>query len=72
MSRTILPRPNLFEIDLSAIEHNISEVRRVVGVDTLIIAALKGNGYGFGLTEVANVVVSWMQRDCGCRSCRCS
>ena len=58
MSRTILPRPNLFEIDLSAIEHNISEVRRVVGVDTLIIAALKGNGYGFGLTEVANVVVS--------------
>ena len=49
MSRTILPRPNVFEIDLSAIVQNISEVRRVVGTDTLIIAALKGDGYGFGL-----------------------
>lgn len=58
MSRASLQRPNLFEIDLSAIAHNISEVRRVVGTDTLIIAALKGDGYGFGLNKVANVVVS--------------
>ena len=58
MSRTILPRPNVFEIDLSAIVQNISEVRRVVGTDTLIIAALKGDGYGFGLREVAKVIFS--------------
>ena len=45
MSRTILPRPNVFEIDLSAIVQNISEVRPVVGTDTLIIAALKADGY---------------------------
>ena len=58
MSRTTLRRPNLFEIDLSSVAHNISEIRRVVGVDTLIIAALKGDGYGFGLNEVAKIIVS--------------
>ena len=58
MSHTTFRRPNLFEIDLSAVANNISEIRRVVGTDTQIITALKGDGYGFGLNEVAKIVVS--------------
>ena len=63
MSKSSLRRPNWFEIDLNAIAHNISEVRQVVGNDTQIIAALKGNGYGFGLGEVARITVA-----CGCNA----
>jgi alanine racemase len=56
-----LRRPNSFEIDLSAVASNVGEIRRVVGTGTQIIAALKGDGYGFGLKEVAKVIVT-----CGC------
>ncbi len=51
-------RPNRFEIDLGAIAHNLSEVRRVVRPKTRIIAALKADAYGFGLGKVADLVVS--------------
>ena len=63
MSKSPLRRPNRFEIDLNAIRHNISEIRQVVGNDAQIIAALKGNGYGFGLGEVARITAS-----CGCNA----
>jgi alanine racemase len=51
-------RPNRFEIDLAAIAHNTSEVRRMVGASTEIFAALKANGYGFGVLEVAESVLA--------------
>jgi len=63
MSKSPLRRPNRFEIDLNAIRHNIGEIRQVVGSDVQIIAALKGNGYGFGLGEVARITAS-----CGCNA----
>jgi alanine racemase len=50
-------RPNVVEIDLSAIAHNVREVRRVVGPEIRILPALKANAYGFGLSEVARVVI---------------
>ena len=58
MSSESLSRPNRFEVDLDAIGHNVREVRRLVGDSTKISAALKGNGYGFGLGPVAKTVVS--------------
>ena len=51
------PRPNRFEIDMGAIAHNVGQIRNLVGVSTKIIAALKGDGYGFGLIPVARTVV---------------
>jgi alanine racemase len=50
-------RPNVVEIDLSAVAHNVREVRRLVGRDVRILPALKANAYGFGLSEVARVVI---------------
>lgn len=51
-----LARPNIFEIDLGAIASNVREVRRFVGPDVRLFAALKANAYGFGLLEVAPVM----------------
>ena len=46
-------RPNRVEVDCAAIAHNVRSIRRFVGADTRIYAALKGNGYGFGLMRAA-------------------
>ncbi len=51
-------RPNRFEVDLAAIAHNTGQVRQIVGAEAQIFAALKANGYGFGLLEVAEIVLS--------------
>jgi alanine racemase len=39
-------RPNVFEVDLDAIAHNARAVRRWVGPDPAIFAALKADAYG--------------------------
>ena len=36
------------EIDLSAIRHNIREIRRVVGDQKAMLVVVKGNAYGHG------------------------
>jgi alanine racemase len=51
-------RPNVFEIDLDAVASNVREIRRFVGPDVRVLGALKANGYGFGLLEVADVVAA--------------
>ncbi len=51
-------RPNRIEVDVGAIRHNIAELRRLVGRQRKIFATLKANAYGFGLEEVAKVVVA--------------
>ncbi|MBI3978954.1 MAG: alanine racemase [Chloroflexi bacterium] len=51
-----LSRPNCFEIDLDAIADNVREVRRITG-GAQLFAALKANAYGYGLHEVAGVVL---------------
>ena len=45
------------EIDLSAIRHNLSEIRGVVGKDTSMLVVVKGNAYGHGAIQVANAAV---------------
>jgi alanine racemase len=51
-------RPNVFEVDLAAIAHNVGEVRRLTGDAARIFAAVKGDGYGFGIEAVADAVTS--------------
>lgn len=51
-----IARPNVFEIDLGAVAHNIGEIRRVVGEDVRLLAAVKANGYGFGLLPVCRTL----------------
>ncbi len=45
-------RPTWLEVDLNALRHNLSEVRRVVG-DVAILAVVKADAYGHGVDRVA-------------------
>jgi len=47
--------PTWAEISVSALEHNLSEVRRLVGPQTEIMAVVKANAYGHGLVPAARV-----------------
>lgn len=55
-STDTLLRPSWIEVDLGAVAHNFRELRRLVGPDVLVIAALKRNGYGMGAVAVARVL----------------
>jgi len=48
-------RPTRVEIDLNALRHNLSEVRRVVG-SAGILAVVKADAYGHGVARVAPVL----------------
>lgn len=50
-------RPAWIEIDLSAIAHNVRQVRRFVGADVRVMAVVKANGYGHGLAESARAAL---------------
>jgi alanine racemase len=50
-------RPNVFDVDLGAIAHNVSVLRGVLPAGTRICAAVKANAYGFGLLPVARTLV---------------
>ncbi len=49
---------NQVEIDLAAMAHNAREIRRLVGSECFVVAALKSNAHGFGLVEVATAVLA--------------
>lgn len=49
-------RPVWAEVNLSAISHNLGEIRRLVGRQTAIMAVVKANAYGHGIKEVARVL----------------
>jgi len=46
------------EVNLSALAHNLGEVRRLVGSDTEVAAVVKANAYGHGLVEVAGTLLA--------------
>lgn len=46
------------EIDLGALSHNISEIRRVIPPETGIMAVVKANAYGHGAVEVSKAALS--------------
>lgn len=45
------------EIDLTAIQHNLKSVRKLIGPGPLLMAVVKANGYGHGLQEVARAAL---------------
>ena len=51
-------RPNALEVDLGAITHNVALIRAIAGPATVLFAAVKANGYGFGLPEVAGALLA--------------
>lgn len=52
-----LIRPVWVEVDLDAIRHNLSEIRRQVGPVVEIMAVVKGEAYGHGAVKVARTVL---------------
>jgi len=46
------------EIDLNAISHNVSELKRILAPETRLMAAVKANAYGHGVLEVAGQALS--------------
>lgn len=52
-----MSRPTVAEIDLNAISHNLSEVRRLVGPEVMICPAVKADAYGHGAVQVSRVVL---------------
>lgn len=50
-------RPVWLEIDLSAIAHNLSEIKRVIPSSAKIMAVVKANGYGHGAAAVSRAAL---------------
>lgn len=48
---------NWLEISRSALQHNIAQLRKLTGDDTILSPCIKANAYGHGLLEVANTLV---------------
>jgi alanine racemase len=51
-------RPTRVEIDLAALRHNFQEVQRSVGDDCDVLAVVKANAYGHGVSRVAPVLAA--------------
>ena len=51
-------RPNRLEIDPSSVTRRVANLRRRVGQDVKIFAALKANGYGFGTLPMARAALA--------------
>ena len=51
-------RPNRVEVDLGAIMGNTRIVKGLLGLETTLFAAVKGNGYGLGLPAVAEAMLA--------------
>lgn len=50
-------RPTRAEIDLDRIEHNLIELRRLIGPEVKVMAVVKADGYGHGAVEVARTAL---------------
>jgi alanine racemase len=51
-------RPNSLRVDLEAISGNAERVRQLLDPRTQLFAAVKANGYGFGLPRVAQAMLA--------------
>ena len=45
------------EINLSALQHNYSEFKRIISPKTEIMAVVKADGYGHGAVEISKVAL---------------
>ena len=57
-NKTECYRPLWAEIDLSAIAHNLHQIKQLVAPDVMIMAIVKANGYGHGAVEVSKKLLS--------------
>lgn len=48
-----VPRPTKVEIDLAALRHNYQEIQRTAGADCDVLAVVKADAYGHGVSLVA-------------------
>lgn len=55
-SQTSVRRDAWVEIDLGAIEHNLSEIRSWLKPGTLLMAVVKGDAYGHGAVDLTQVL----------------
>jgi alanine racemase len=53
----VSPHPIRAEIDLSALAHNVSELRRITSSGAQLMAVVKANGYGHGAEAVARTAL---------------
>ena len=44
------------EINLSAIQHNLSEIKKLISSNVKIMAVVKANAHGHGVIEIAEVI----------------
>jgi alanine racemase len=51
-------RPTWLEVDLSAIGHNLRQIRQLVGDGVDVMAVLKADGYGHGAVRVAHTALN--------------
>ncbi len=51
-------RPTRAEINLSAFEFNLNQVKKLIGGKTKIMAVVKANAYGHGAVEISKLAVS--------------
>lgn len=49
----IMDRPTILEINLSALKHNINEIRKIIGPDRAIFSVVKADAYGLGAHAIA-------------------
>jgi len=54
---TMFERPVWAEIDLSAIAHNVEQIRRATSSNAKVCAVVKADGYGHGATAVARIAL---------------
>jgi alanine racemase len=47
------------EIDGAAYKHNLDEFRKLIGSQTTLMAVLKGNAYGHGMSDLAPLAARW-------------
>jgi alanine racemase len=52
----LIPHPNRITIDLSALEHNLNQVKRLIDPGTRIMGIVKSDGYGHGLLRVSQLL----------------
>lgn len=59
MRKNVSPKAKTWvEISSAALRHNLQLFRRLVGVPTAVMAVIKANAYGHGMTEVAKVLTA--------------
>lgn len=60
----VMLRPVWAEIDLTAIDNNVKEIRRITRPEAKVMAVVKANAYGHGVEQVANTALangaSWL------------